>query len=182
MDTDAFWAVIATLDARDDTDAGLDSGTGELPTARRAHALAGWVVAAGDDDLRGFHTALVVQRNRAYRWNLWAAGHLALGGMSDDAFLDFRTWLLLHGRETFERVLADPDALADLSWDEDQEEFGHAERAGYLAVTEWEDRTESRLRGLEPEPAEPAGEPFLEDDDQWFRTRFPRLSKRADTA
>lgn len=33
---------------------------------------------------------------------------------SDDGFDYFRGWLIVQGREVFERIVADPDALADL--------------------------------------------------------------------
>ena len=35
---------------------------------------------------------------RAYDWNLWAAADLALGHVSDDAFMDFRSWLISAGK------------------------------------------------------------------------------------
>ncbi|MFI1652288.1 DUF4240 domain-containing protein [Streptomyces avidinii] len=45
---------------------------------------------------------------------LWAAACLANGGCSDDGFDYFRGWLIAQGCEVFERVVADPDALAEL--------------------------------------------------------------------
>ena len=52
--------------------------------------------------------------NRAYRWDLWGAAWVLLGGASDDAFDAFRCWLIGQGREVFEGALHDPDSLADL--------------------------------------------------------------------
>ncbi len=49
----------------------------------------------------------------AYAWPVWGAAYLVEGGCSDDAFMDFRDGLVLAGRATFERTLADPDTLAD---------------------------------------------------------------------
>ncbi|MEY9870674.1 hypothetical protein ABH931_000128 [Streptacidiphilus sp. MAP12-33] len=51
---------------------------------------------------------------RSYRSPLWAAAYMINGGCSDDGFDYFRGWLILQGRETYERVVADPDALAEL--------------------------------------------------------------------
>ncbi|BFO18593.1 hypothetical protein SHKM778_49810 [Streptomyces sp. KM77-8] len=45
---------------------------------------------------------------------LWAAAYVINGGCSDDGFDYFRGWLIAQGREAFERVTADPDALAEL--------------------------------------------------------------------
>ncbi|MEU6393947.1 DUF4240 domain-containing protein [Streptomyces sp. NPDC046939] len=50
----------------------------------------------------------------SYSNPLWAAAYLANGGCSDDGFDYFRGWLIAQGREVFERVVADPDALAEL--------------------------------------------------------------------
>lgn len=46
---------------------------------------------------------------------MWGAAHLICDGLcSDDGFWYFQCWLIGLGRETFERVAADPDALAGL--------------------------------------------------------------------
>ncbi|MFH8391757.1 DUF4240 domain-containing protein [Streptomyces sp. NPDC018036] len=45
---------------------------------------------------------------------LWAAAYFINGGCSEDGFDHFRGWLIAGGREAFERVVADPDALAQL--------------------------------------------------------------------
>ncbi|MFD5414401.1 DUF4240 domain-containing protein [Streptomyces nojiriensis] len=50
----------------------------------------------------------------SYSNPLWAAAYLANGGCSDDGFDYFRGWLIAQGCEVFERVVADPDALAEL--------------------------------------------------------------------
>ncbi|WP_234527232.1 MULTISPECIES: DUF4240 domain-containing protein [unclassified Streptomyces] len=43
---------------------------------------------------------------------LRAAAHLVSGGCSDDGFDYFRGWPIAQGREVFETMVADPDALA----------------------------------------------------------------------
>ncbi|WP_316741602.1 DUF4240 domain-containing protein [Streptomyces sp. MK7] len=40
--------------------------------------------------------------------------HAVNGGCSDAGFDYFRGWLIARGREAFERVVADPDALAEV--------------------------------------------------------------------
>jgi hypothetical protein len=50
----------------------------------------------------------------SYRNLLWAAAYLLNGGCSDDGFDYFRGWLIAQGRAVFERVVADPDVLAEL--------------------------------------------------------------------
>lgn len=134
---------------------------------------------ASDEALRGFVGHFRAMQKRAHTWLLWAAGYLAFGGLGDDSFMDFRSWLILHGRIVYETVLADPDALADLSWRADQEDLAIAEVCSYLPAQEWEERHGTGLPHLNEEfTAEPEGEPFPEDDDEWFGANFPRLSAK----
>ena len=50
----------------------------------------------------------------SYRNPLWAAAYVINSGCSDDGFDYFRGWLIVQGHEIYERVVADPDTLADL--------------------------------------------------------------------
>ncbi|MGA6227948.1 DUF4240 domain-containing protein [Streptomyces umbrinus] len=50
----------------------------------------------------------------SYTNPLWAAAYVVNGGCSDDGFDYFRGWLIAQGREVFERIVADPDALAEM--------------------------------------------------------------------
>lgn len=59
---------------------------------------------------RLFHDKL----NAAYRWDLWGAAHLIMQGCTDDSFVYFRCWLIGQGRQAYEKVLADPQAILDL--------------------------------------------------------------------
>lgn len=51
--------------------------------------------------------------DRAGTWDLLAACHLIDGWHSDDAFRDFRDFLILAGRGVFERAVIDADSLAE---------------------------------------------------------------------
>ena len=175
MDTNAFWTLV------EDTRAAAASNGPDSLAEQHVGTLTAALEDLSDDDVRAFDRELRAVRGRANRWDLWAAAYLALGGASDDSFLDFRNWLITHGRETFERVLADPDAVADLAWDEDENDFGAAEHWANTATEVLEDRglDEDEDDGADPaeddEFGEPTGEPFPEDDDEWFAARFPRL-------
>jgi hypothetical protein len=161
MDETRFWQIVETTAPGADSTLGVQLG--EL----------------SDEDLRGFASELLRVQRRAYRWDLWAAAYLALGGCSDDAFEDFRTWLIRHGHVVFERVLEDPDSLVELSWDEDEEDFGEAESWGYQVYEEWDRRHDQPLHlAGELDHEEPAGDPFPEDDEAYNLQHFPRLSAR----
>ncbi|MDJ0848543.1 MAG: DUF4240 domain-containing protein [Myxococcota bacterium] len=121
----------------------------------------------------GFQRALNAVMARAYTWDLIGAACFVGSGQSDDGFEDFRAWLISKGHTTFERVLADPSALAELPFDESPlEEWGleplhmlPGELAGEEDDPEWP---------YYSNPDSPSGEP-LELRRQELRRRFPAL-------
>jgi hypothetical protein len=173
MDGDGFWALV------DRTRAEAERQGGDSVVAEHVRTLSTALEQLPVAELRDFDRRQREARSRANTWELWAAAYLALGGCSDDGFLDFRTWLITHGRVTFERVLADPDSLADLSWDEEENDFGAAEHWAYVSTELLEEEGIDEDDDEEfDDYAEPTGEPFPEDDDAWFASRFPRLWAR----
>ena len=44
---------------------------------------------------------------------LWLAGHLIHNGLSDDGFMDFRSWLISQGEDTYHKALENPESLLD---------------------------------------------------------------------
>ena len=131
------------------------------------------------DDVLDFARLFEVRLQRAYRWDLWGAAQLLLGGASDDDFDDFRCWLIGCGRDVFEGALHGPDNLAELVPDFDQEEDGDAEELGYAADEAYERLTGLPLPDLDlPEPDEPQGRAFDFEDHALMARQFPRLWDR----
>ena len=60
-----------------------------------------------------FHDILHAYSDFADQYGLWSAVGM-MGQSSDDKFIDFRSWLIAQGRETYFKVLKDPDSLADI--------------------------------------------------------------------
>jgi hypothetical protein len=118
--------------------------------------------------------------HRAYHWDLWGAAWLLLGGASDDAFDYFRCWLIGQGREVFEGALHDPDALAGLLDDFDEEIDGDGEELGYAADEAYEQLTGTVAPDLElpSAPAEPEGTPLDFENEALLAERYPRLWER----
>lgn len=118
---------------------------------------------------------------RSYSWDLWGAAYVVQGGASDDAFEDFRKWLISNGKNVFEQVSADPDSLAGVipagyEGDATFEEFS------YLFADIWTERTGKPITDLPKEkgslyPSEPDGEAFAEDPEQ-LAARYPKLWSR----
>jgi hypothetical protein len=171
-----FWAIVG--ETREEAE--QSRRPGERVIQSHLRTLKRRLMTLPDSDLLSFGVHLDRVRVEANSWDLWGAGYLALGGMSDDAFIDFRTWLISHGQEVYERVRADPDALAELAWDDDEEDFADAEEWGYLPDEVYEDRTgdePAREGGDDQGASEPAGEPFPEDEGV-LAVRYPRLASK----
>ena len=98
MSENQFWATIESVRTAPDPEAAL------------ATELNNW----SPDSIVEFNRVFRATLNQAYSWDVWGAGYLMEGGMSDDAFEYFRVWLVFQGRTNFETVLESPDRLAAL--------------------------------------------------------------------
>jgi hypothetical protein len=126
-----------------------------------------------DGDLLTFGVAFNAELFRLNRWPIWDAGYVAAGGMSDDSFHYFRSWLIGKGRTAVDQVLSDPDGLVDFLDDAELDN----ELLEYVAIELLEER------GVGPDPrdssdesadGEPAGEK-TEDADA-LDAAWPRLA------
>ncbi|MFG2473403.1 DUF4240 domain-containing protein [Streptomyces fagopyri] len=118
--------------------------------------------------------------NRAYRWDVWGAAWVLLDGASDDAFDFFRCWLIAQGREVFEGAMHDPDALAELLDDFDEDLDGDGEELGYAADEAYEQLTGvvAPDLGIPPAASEPEGTPLDFENEGVLAERYPRLWER----
>jgi len=98
MDENLFWELIG-------------DGLANQPIGERLDTLPERLAAFKATAIRDFEKILHAIEARAYRWDVWALAYLLQGGCSDDAFEDFRGWLILQGRQVFEGAIADPDGF-----------------------------------------------------------------------
>ncbi|WP_405462398.1 DUF4240 domain-containing protein [Streptomyces sp. NBC_00101] len=169
MDETEFWELI---------DSTREAAGGD--PEEHAELLVERLVRLDPETVLDFARHFEARYHRAYRWDLWGAAALLLGGAGEDAFDDFRCWLIGRGREVFEGALHDPDDLAGLLDDFDDEDDGDGEELGFAADEAYEQLTGvvSPDLGLPPRTREPAGEPFPVDDDEVLAARFPALWER----
>ncbi|MFG2141305.1 DUF4240 domain-containing protein [Streptomyces sp. NPDC048650] len=169
MDEMEFWQLI-------DTSREVAGGDPE----EQADVLVERLVGLDPDAVTDFARHFESRYNRAYAWELWAAAAVLLDGAADDVFDYFRCWLIGQGREVFEGALHDPDHLADLLDEFDEEVDGDAEELGYAADEAYERLTGAVMPdlGLPPAPREPLGTYLDFDDDEVLAERFPRLWDR----
>lgn len=132
MDNDRFWDLLDNCFLNYDADDGLALLETKLSDSRRSEVVR----------FQHFLNDIMV---RACHWDLIGAACFFGCGQSDDGFQDFRAWLISQGRETFERVLTDPECLSEFPYQESP-------------VDEW------RFEQLHLLPGEIGGE---EDDDDW---------------
>ncbi|WP_431678216.1 DUF4240 domain-containing protein [Kitasatospora sp. KL5] len=163
-----FWQLI------DDTRAAAEGDPDD-----QADALVDRLVQLTPDDVIDFARLFEARFQRAFTTELWGAAHLMLGGATADDFDFFRCWLIGQGREVYEHAVHEPDELAALLPDFDEEEDGEAEDLGYAADEAHEQLTGLPLPdlGLEQQDG-PEGAPFDFEDAGIMAKRFPRLWER----
>jgi hypothetical protein len=170
MSEQAFWLIVKTTIAF------------ESNPDQQLVALQGALRRLTTDEIEAFEATFDALMKRSYSWDLWGATYVVHGGASDDAFEYFRCWLISKGQAVFEKVLADPDSLADLLVPDVQGvlEF---EMFAYVARNVWGEKT--GRKGTEIPTAapmmypgiNPAGTPFKEDPEHLAK-RYPKLWKR----
>ncbi|PNG18285.1 DUF4240 domain-containing protein [Streptomyces cahuitamycinicus] len=169
MDETEFWELV------DDTREAAEGDPEE-----QADLLVERLTQKDPDSVLDFARHFESRYNRAYRWDLWGAAWVLLDGASDDAFDFFRCWLIGQGRHVFEGAVHDPDSLAELLDDFDEEIDGDGEELGYAADEAYEQLTGvvAPDLGIAPAPPEPEGTPLDFENEGLLAERYPRLWER----
>ena len=123
--------------------------------------------------------------NRSYTSHLWAAAYVVLGGCSDDAFDDFRAWLLYQGKDVYEAAIKQPETIIPiLEQVEKQGEMPMLEDLLLLSVYAFEEKTgleDDHFYRLQEQWNEKISEQpeiefdWDEEDEEELRRRFPLL-------
>lgn len=173
MDKEQFWEIIAA--ARDRAITPHESEA----VAREATSL---LAARPVEEIVAAEQVLWDLMIESYTNPLWAAAYTANGGCSDDGFDYFRGWLIAQGREVFERVVADPDALAQLPTVQAAAAAGIDLEGEDMLVVAWNARITATGDQLPPEAPtihypqlDPAWNFDFSDSDEMAR-RLPRLT------
>lgn len=67
------------------------------------------------EELIAFENQLTLQKTRAFCFPVLMANFILQSYINDDIFEDFRLWLISFGRQKFEAILDNADALAEFS-------------------------------------------------------------------
>ncbi len=156
MTEDEFWVIVQRVRAAAPAKPNgiyetLKTGLGELPLA----------------EIQSFKRHFSENLIRAYSYDLWGAAFIIGGSCGDDMFWDFRSTLIMQGKDFFEAALVNPDSLAEADYSEENENnYPFYENYGYVAEILIE------ARGGEvpciPLPDEPSGY-------RWKEEELPRL-------
>lgn len=121
------------------------------------------------DELIAFAECYRTALNNAYRWDVWGAAYVINGGCSDDGFDYFRDALISKGSHIYREALADPETLVGKFrvFEANFEEFR------YVMHEVLEDKHGAQVEPSDQIPADPAGEPWDEED---LDRLFPALS------
>src|ERR1700679_206529 len=160
MDEQAFWYIIASSLE--------DGGTIEEQVASLKQLL----IAMPDEDLIAFQEMIDHMMMQAYRWGLWGAAHIMMGGCSDEMFEHFRAGLIMKGKDIYEAAVVEPDTLAEVG------DIDECEDLLYLACEVYEDRNDDGAiydRFHEESKPTPDGDAFDEHDTRYLKQEYPRL-------
>ncbi|MBI0579814.1 DUF4240 domain-containing protein [Neobacillus cucumis] len=72
--------------------------------------------------------------NASYQSRLWGAAFVLMGGCSDDAFDYFRGWLIGQGEEIYNKVMKDPEFLAEFINEDNLDDEGFPQNEELLSV------------------------------------------------
>lgn len=178
MRDDQFWSIVAAAHRHGASHDDVFDG--------RVEGLKRELAKLTADEILAFDDAFQVHSERAYTWELWAAAYVLGGGCSDDGFMDFRSWLISMGRETYERALKDPDSLADVVFGPGKEQDSFFEDYAYAATEAYEAKTGHEVpwdrpapEGLIPATDGPRGQAWETGED--LQRLVPRLWKAAES-
>ncbi|WP_394555092.1 DUF4240 domain-containing protein [Agromyces sp. MMS24-JH15] len=151
---------------------------GPLAPSADPDALREVLASLPDEQVAAFGVEFRRQLVRLNDWAVWDAGYAASGGLSDDAFHYFRSWLIGKGARAVQLALESPDELVPfLDTDELENELLEyvvdevLEERGVDLDEDDDDDDDEDLRGLVD--GEPAGEPF---DEETSDDRHPGLA------
>lgn len=170
MNIQAFWN---TIDQARGANPGEAAAKKPSANPEQLGAILKTLSASEVKDFVRHYNDLLIALNK---WSVWGAGYVIAGGMSDDSFHYFRSWLIGKGKAAVDLALSDPDSLGYYVTEDDLDEGVDNELLEYVAIEILEEAGEEDPRDREgghPDD-DPQGEPFDEDT---VTESYPKLAK-----
>lgn len=164
MEEERFWAVMATTASAGGTFERADRLTTELAKLQPR-------------EIAAFKARLVEDMKAIGTVRHLGAAEIMLGQTSQDAFVDFRAWVVSQGKDVHARFRSDPDSLVDTGIDSD-EELGLGEMVGFAPDLAYENLTARGLVDDYPELPSPYGVGCSPDGPSYAQLakELPRLA------
>jgi hypothetical protein len=174
MDEQQFWRIV---------DDSYSNSFGEIEAQR--DVLYQLLSEVSAEEIVAFDVKLAAAIHTLYSWELRDAARLLVDAGNDYRFRTFRTWVVSRGRDVYQRVMADPDALADLvAFGDLNDELDYADVLAYVAGVVYDDLYEEELAVTAPVPEgpeeEPTGTRSVNDSRSAIAERVPNLSAAMD--
>ena len=131
-----------------------------------------------DNSLREFDKIFGQQLRRSYLWSVWGAAYIITGCDSDYAFTEFRCFILSLGEEWYNKIIENPDCIANLAvWPlVDNYAYPFIEDYDLIAGQIFEDRTGDELPFVPSGNHTPSGKKFS-TKPKVLRATYPLLSQ-----
>jgi hypothetical protein len=163
--TDPFWGLIAETRGAAGKDTGAQS---ELLRDRLSKLSPSKII-----EFEGWWQTL---DRRLYTWDVWGAAYIIEDGCSDDCFRDFRAYVILLGKDAFNRAVKNPDSLAGEVSDS---ETGDWEGADNVAPDAYSTATDTDFPTDTPDlSGNPRGTRWSDGQLQALMRRYPQLASR----
>ncbi len=161
----------------------IESSNSEGSCLDKVDAVIGQLAKQPLDDIFEFQQHLDQLMVKSYTSTLWAAAYLLMEGCADDCFDYFRAWVVAQGRSFFERVVKDPDNLAQLLTDDMLDNGLECEEFLSIAFSAYQEKTDNdNFYDQYYEKYEPLIVPTIdiewdEDDEDSLAQLLPNLSE-----
>jgi len=132
-----------------------------------------------DSELVEFDKFFGQQMRRSYLWSVWGAAYVITGCDSEYAFAEFRCFLISLGQDWYNKVIANPDDLAQLpQWPEkDGYPYPFLDEYDLIAGQIFEDRGNDELPFMPSGHASPQGKKFS-TKKKLLKKAYSQLSER----
>lgn len=169
MNTNSFWELI---------DKSRRASEGD--TEQQLEELGALLDDLSTEDIVEFQNIFDSHFQSSYTWPLWGAAYVIGGGCSDDGFDYFRGWLISRGEKVFNAAQTNPDKLASLIQECDEDVGCQVEGWQSVGVDAWCRKTGLEYSAFPSSPPcvqsdDPAGDEWSEED---LDRLYPQLAKR----
>ena len=130
----------------------LEQASDGATTSADPETLAELLTPLSTEDVTAFGNLFYQKLCDLNSHRLWGAGFVITGGMGDDSFHYFRSWIIGKGRKVFELALSNPDELGPYVDDPDVDN----ELLEYVATEICESRGLVKTQPDMPRPSRPA--------------------------